>query len=104
MTPNARQVLDAAQSEKSLQAQVIELLQLFDWRYYHTWRSTHSPAGYPDLTCVRPPRLIFAELKAEKGRLTGAQDEWLGDLGLVPGIEVYLWRPSDLDRIVEILR
>ncbi len=91
-------------TEKAFQAQVEELLRLFHWRYYHTWRSTHSPAGYPDLTCVRPPRFLIAELKSEKGTATDDQEAWLEDLGLVPGIEAYLWRPSDLDKIVEVLR
>jgi hypothetical protein len=39
------------------------------WRRYHTWLAKHSPAGFPDEVLVRPPRLVFAELKAEAGRL-----------------------------------
>ena len=67
-------------SEKAFESQVKHLAKLFGWRYYHTWRSIHSPAGFPDTVMVRPPRLIFAELKSEKGKLTPEQEAWIEDL------------------------
>lgn len=88
------------------------------WRGYHTHRSQHSPAGFPDLALVKDGRLVFAELKTERGKTTDDQDAWLEDLGMVaasavnvdsltddshadrviadPVVEVYLWRPTDL--------
>jgi hypothetical protein len=77
-------------------------------RAYHTHDSRRSQAGFPDLVLVRPPRLIFAELKTAKGRVSPAQGEWLEDLGHVaskvgPRIEVAVWRPDDLQRIAEVL-
>jgi hypothetical protein len=33
-----------------------------------------------------------------------SQDRWLALLGQCPGVEVYVWRPSDLDEIAEVLR
>jgi hypothetical protein len=36
--------------------------------------------------------------------LTAAQAEWLDALAHVPGVEVYTWRPRDMDRIAEVLR
>jgi VRR-NUC domain len=78
------------------------------WRTYHTLRSKGSEAGFPDLVLVRPPRLIFAELKiarARGGRLSRAQREWLADLLEVePALEVYIWRPDDRPVIERILR
>lgn len=87
------------------------------WRGYHTHRSQHSPAGFPDLTLVRGGRLIFAELKTERGKTTDEQDAWLEDLGAVEletydtdpleaAVRVFLWRPSDLleGRIEAVLR
>lgn len=74
--------------------------------YYHTWRSFHSPAGFPDCVMVRiepGPRLIFAELKSEKGKVTPEQEQWLEALQFI-GVEAYLWRPADFDDIVEIMR
>jgi len=89
-------------SEKDFEGQIRDLAKLFGWLYYHTWRSIHSPAGFPDVVMVRPPRLIFAELKSEKGQVSDKQKEWLEALKET-GVEVFLWRPSDLDEIVGVL-
>lgn len=83
--------------------------RLYNWRYYHTFRSKHSVAGFPDYVLVRDGYLIFAELKLGKNEATQAQDEWLGDLTGValrwgPGVSVYLWRPEDEDSILMILK
>ena len=65
-------------------------------RFVHT----HSAAR---LFC-QPPRLVFAELKREGGKLTPEQEKWIGLLRLVPGVETFVWRPADWPSIVEILR
>jgi len=105
-------------SEKQFEQQVHDLARLYHWLYYHTWRSYHSPAGFPDCVLVRGNRLIFAELKAEAGKVSDKQQEWLDALGecghkysdtqtggyplrTIP--EVYLWRPSQIDEIVKTL-
>jgi hypothetical protein len=92
-------------TEKQFQRQVIDLAKLLHYKVYFTWNSFHSPAGFPDLVLTRPAdgRLIFAELKASGGTLTDAQREWLDALRVTKA-EVYLWRPVDFDRIMEILR
>lgn len=92
--------------EGVLQERVRQLLILHGWRHYHTYRSKRSPAGFPDVCAIRGNRLLFAELKREKGKTTPAQDAWLADLRALPGIEVYVWRPRFLlsGRIEEILR
>jgi hypothetical protein len=65
------------QTERSFQAQVVKLAELLGWRCYHTLRSEGSASGFPDLVLVRArhpkPRVIFAELKADRGRLTDDQ-------------------------------
>jgi hypothetical protein len=95
-----------AATEKQLAAKVRDLAALFGWDRYHTHRSDFSPAGFPDETLVRPPRLIFAELKSDSphAKPSPAQQTWLDVLARIPGVEVYLWRPKDLDLIVRILR
>lgn len=60
--------------------------------------------GFPDWTLVRGGRLIFAELKGANGRLGPGQQEWLDDLGTVPGVETYVWYPSDIEEIKRVLR
>jgi hypothetical protein len=94
---------------------------------YHPRYSLGSEPGWPDLTLVRrhDRRLVFAELKAERGRLSPRQEEVLellrclvmpgdppgtrwrtADGELCPSTEVHVWRPSDLasGRIAEVLR
>ena len=87
--------------EGDFQAHLIELAKLHGWRHYHTHNSRHSPAGFPDLVLVRPPRLIFAELKAGRRKPTDAQREWLSDLERIPKIETYVWYPEDLNAIAK---
>ncbi|KKM99442.1 hypothetical protein LCGC14_1147790 [marine sediment metagenome] len=90
-------------TEKQFESQVKDLAKTFNWQYYHTWRSIHSPAGFPDCVMVKEGRIIFAELKSEKGKVSEEQFEWLEALGKGKA-EVYIWRPSDFDKVVEILR
>lgn len=99
--------------EATFQAVVIETARLAGWRCAHFraartkegWRVpiTADGQGWPDLVLVRPPRLIFAELKSETGKVKPHQTEWLDVLRLLPQVEVFLWRPSDWDTLVEIL-
>ena len=83
--------------------QVRSLARILGWFTYHPQLSKWSERGFPDITMVRGNRLVFAELKNEKGKTTVFQDEWLERLGQT-GVEVYLWRPADLEAIAEILR
>ncbi len=83
-------------TERELEACVVRLAGLFWWRVYHTRDSRGSAKGFPDLTMVRPPRLVFAELKSERGRLTIEQAEWLRAIEDTFGKpETYVWRPAD---------
>jgi VRR-NUC domain len=65
-----------------------------------TYRADHS-SGFPDLVLVRD-RVIFAELKREGGKLSAAQREWVEALEKA-GAETYVWFPSMLDQVAEIL-
>jgi len=109
-----RQMLDQTVTEKHLQRDVVALARQRGWLVYHPWSSVHSQAGFPDLTMVRclpngDRRVIFAELKTEKGKVSTPQRHWLGALALVAqasacAISVYTWRPSDFDKILEVLK
>lgn len=93
-------------TEKMLQGAVVNLAKLLGWRCYHTFLSIRSTPGFPDCCLVRGERLVFAELKSELGKVSQAQTEWLDALEQVPGVEVFVWWPTDWlsGRIEEILR
>ncbi len=107
----------AGVTEAEFQQQVLELAKLRGWLRAHFrpgrtksgWRTAVSGdgAGFPDLVLVRPPRLIFAELKRNGGKVSHDQLVWLTELGRcqVPCgmVEVYLWRPIDWKQIELVL-
>ena len=99
-----RAFIDASMTEKEFQSQVLELAEATGWLCYHTYNSQRSQAGFPDLVLVRGDRLIFAELKREKGRVTSHQRAWLEALQQTIAAEVHTWRPSDWERVEQILK
>lgn len=91
-------------AERDLQAAIIEAAKYLGWRIMHTrpGRTAHGwttpiqgHAGFPDLVLLRPPRLVFAELKTAKGELTIEQSLWFNGLKACVKAEVYLWKPRD---------
>jgi hypothetical protein len=88
-------VIAKAMSEDNLLADIQALATALGWLTYHTHRSDRSEKGFPDLCLVKAGRLVFAELKTQKGKTTQPQDAWLLRLE-ASAAEVYLWRPIDL--------
>ena len=112
-----REVIDEAMTETEFQSQVVQVARMLRWLVNHMTLPQRSEPGVPDLFLVRPPRVIFAELKSEKGRLdtrqrynsrTGRalpnQKDWKDALEACSGVEYYLWRPRHWDEIMEVLR
>lgn len=140
-------------TESQWRAQVNDLALMYGWRVYFVLNSTRvidtrtrgrirvsnvnpSGVGFPDMVLVRgrDRRLIFAELKRDRGPRGGGEHEhveptveqraWLADLEAVaalcdvaaraafeqrtasqpPPLEVHVWRPSEIDAVTEILR
>jgi hypothetical protein len=101
-------------TERDLMAAVLDLARLLGWRVAHfrparTERGWRTPvegdgAGFPDLVLVRGERLVFAELKGSRGRVTPAQSEWLRALSAVEAVETAIWTLRDWDAIEEALR
>lgn len=89
--------------EKDLGTSVEQLCVALGLRYYHTWNSRHSVGGFPDYVIVGPTRVIYAELKRQKGKVTKEQQEWLEDLERA-GQLTYVWRPGDMAAIVSTLK
>lgn len=89
-------------TEKEWAAQVVELARALGWRRYHTYRSERSEPGWPDEALVRD-RLLLLELKAERGKLSDAQKQWLRALRAA-GVEALVARPSDLAELAVVLQ
>lgn len=105
-------------TEKAFEHQVIQYARLMGWRIWKdratnrrrrcascgAWSAgARNPAGLPDLILIRRPRLVWVELKAERGRLSDDQRAWIEDLR-ASGQECYLWRPSEWRKVEEKLR
>lgn len=95
------------QSEKAFDADLFNsargLATRLGYSSYHVFRPRGSKAGFPDRTIWRD-RLLFAELKtmAKSSQPTELQVATLTELAKA-GAEVYLWRPSDMEEIGQIL-
>jgi hypothetical protein len=110
-------------SEAEFMKQVIEYAKLHCWLAVH-FRSTRTlradgsvryqtpvqadGAGWPDLVLVREARgdregrVVFAELKTDRGRVRPGQVEWIRCLQSA-GAEAYLWRPGDWKFVERVL-
>lgn len=112
-----REILLRSVTEREFQAQVLTLAARLGWQAWHdratnaarrcsacgaTRRVPRNDPGWPDLVLVRRPRVVFAELKSERGAPTAEQEAWLDELRAC-GQEAYVWRPSQLDEIEEVL-
>ena len=94
--------------------QVERLLDIFGWTWKHDlpamrqsgrWATPfRGKPGFPDYIAVRGDRIVCAELKSDKGRIRPGQKEWLGALEGTGKVEVYLWRPADIQLIADLLR
>jgi hypothetical protein len=91
------------ETEAEFLESVRKLARLLGWAFYHTNRSEKSEAGFPDAVLVKRPRVIFAELKSDRGKVTPAQRAWIDELRAC-GQEVYIWRPHHWQQIEKLLR
>lgn len=91
-------------TEKEWQRQVVHLALLYHWWVYHPQLSKWSEPGWVDLTLIRGERMLLIELKSDRGKLTKRQEYVHGLLRQVRGIEFYLFRPSDFERLQEVLK
>jgi len=99
-------------AERALQRAVCEALDVLGYRWCHFrpartergWRTPLSGSpGFPDVVAVRGGRVLFIELKGERGRVSEAQALWLEALAETPA-EVFIWKSGDWPAIEEALR
>lgn len=102
MAPARTGNIDPAR-ESSFQAWIVREARCQGWRAFHAFDMRNSAAGFPDLVLVRAERMIVVEVKTDAGRVSDAQREWLGALGLVDGCTAYVWRPRDRHLISGLL-
>lgn len=88
--------------EASYQAAIVDLAHRLGYRAFHVHDSRRSESGWPDLVLasVRRRRVVFAELKSERGVVSAKQEWWMRALR-VAGLEVHLWRKGE-DTLEEI--
>jgi len=90
-------------SEKAFMDTILQAAEIYGWWTYHTHDSRRSTAGFPDLVLVKPPHVLFLEVKRENGRLTVAQADVLALLWGCNEVQAAVVRPSDWEQIVEWL-
>lgn len=109
-----RRLMDGELKEKEWQAQVEEALQLYRWKPWHAppnvvvcdgcrrklYRNVRK--GFPDLFAMRPPYLLWIELKTERGQLEPEQREFLDDLRACGQIVLHA-RPRDRERLFNVI-
>jgi hypothetical protein len=66
------------------------------------WATATSIPGWPDLTLLGHGQLIFAELKTDRGRLSGEQVGVIAALRAA-GQDARVWRPDDWPEIERTL-
>ena len=98
--------------EADFQKIVINMAKMHGWLVHHPLPSmnkrgiwaTHELGdhGFPDLVLAHPSgRVIFAELKSDKGKISPLQSRWITTLQ--QGAVVWVWRPADINWISQYL-
>jgi len=90
-------------NETEWRRDVIRLARTGGWAHYYTHYSPFSTPGWPDLALVKPPTLILAELKTDRGRVKPEQADTAYLLGRCEEVLYRLWRPDDLDDVTAAL-
>lgn len=90
--------------QRDLLPKVADAARTLGWLVYHTYDSHRSEPSFPDLVLVKPPYVLFVDIKTEVGELSQEQVLWLQRLDNCthPPIAL-LWRPSDLPAAFEAL-
>lgn len=71
----------------------------------HGWLAyvnDESNEPFPNVVLVRGGSVVAVRVKAERAKVTEAQQEWIDELERA-GVEVALWRPSMMDAVYERL-
>lgn len=106
--------MDQQLSEKEWQRQVEEALKTFGWESWHippnvvvcvrchTKNYRGIRKGFPDLLAIKPPYILWIELKRERGQLEPEQKHMLEMLKACGQIVLHA-RPRDRERLFNII-
>lgn len=81
-------------SERDWQSLVVDAARVHGWETFHVLDSRGMTAGWPDLVMIRPPEVLFVELKRANAKARPAQLHVLDMLERCE-LEVHVWRPQD---------
>lgn len=102
----AKYILDGGTvaKESELQKWVEDLATYCGWMWYHNSDSRRSPSGLPDLILMKPPLLLFKELKklGRRHTLKPEQSTWIAGLTEC-GLEAGVWTPAEIPEIWQTL-
>ena len=99
-------------SEQDLQDAVAECAQALGYLVFHqrpcrrtdgSWYSAvqYSGVGFFDLTLIGRGRVVFAEIKSARGKVSPEQQRW-HDHAKANGLDAVVWWPKDwLDGTIE---
>ena len=100
-------------TEAEFQTNVIELAKTLGWLIHHDRGDYRNciggDPGFPDLVLAKNGRVLFLELKSEKGYITKPQMRWAVAIDSGVGwdydaqIAYHLVRPSDMQHIAHLL-
>jgi hypothetical protein len=90
-------------TEADLQALIEDAAHLHGWLVFHDNDARRNIAGFPDLVLVNPPRVVFLELKSDKGRVRPEQQRWMRALEQCHTLSSAVVRPSDADDVLAYL-
>ena len=103
MTP--QELASIPQGETEYQAWIVDLLRLGGWWVDHTPDSRRNLAsGAFDLLCIKPPRLVFVEVKrgGKRPGVVSAAQRAMDAMLTACGVEHYIVWPKDADLIREL--
>jgi hypothetical protein len=92
------------ETHATFQNRVVELAKLKGYKIQYWWKSFHSPKGFPDLYCCKPPYQIFLELKIPPDKPKPEQKEWIDLLSKLPNTKALVVYPKDWLLVVLVLK
>lgn len=92
---SAVEVMAKAMTEDELMGSITQMLDAYRIPWHHETDSRRSKAGFPDL-CIFGRRIVFWELKTQRGRVTPEQNALLSRIVRAENGSARVVRPMDL--------